>query len=146
MFNSRSYVYRFSNSNLKPIYVGKTNNLDRRFKQHFTKGHLPKECYNSVYSMEYIKVNSELNALLLETFYINKYRPRYNKLNKTYKATSIENVNLTEIKDNWKTYRIVNHTLSPKISSPRKLTFKENLVFYSLTVSFLVISAVLYFK
>lgn len=146
MFNSRSYVYRFLNSNLEPIYVGKTNNLDRRFKQHFTKGHLPKECYDSVYSMEYIKVNSELNALLLETFYINKYRPLYNKLNKTYKATSIENVNLKEIKDNWKTYRIVNHTLSPKISSPRKLTFKENLVFYSLTISFLLISAVLYFK
>lgn len=146
MFNSRSYVYRFLNSNLEPIYVGKTNNLDRRFKQHFTKGHLPKECYDSVYSMEYIKVNSELNALLLETFYINKYRPLYNKLNKTYKATSIENVNLKEIKDNWKTYRIVNHTLSPKTSSPRKLTFKENLVFYSLTISFLLISAVLYFK
>lgn len=146
MFNSKSYIYRFIDSNLKPIYVGKTNNLDRRFKQHFTKGHLPKECYNSVYSIEYIKVNSELNALLLETFYINKYRPIYNKLNKTYKTTSIEDVNLKEIKDNWKTYRIVNHNLSPKISSPRKLTFKENLVFYSLTISFLVISAVLYFK
>lgn len=146
MFNSKSYVYRFLDSSLKPIYVGKTNNLDRRFKQHFTKGHLSKECYDSVYSMEYIKVNSELNALLLETFYINKYRPQYNKLNKTYKATSIEDVNLKEIKDNWKTYRVVNHTLAPKISQPRKLTFKENLVFYSLTVSFLLISAVLYFK
>lgn len=146
MFNSKSYVYRFLDSNLKPIYVGKTNNLDRRFKQHFTKGHLPKKCYDSVYSMEYIKVNSELNALLLETFYINKYRPQYNKLNKTYKATSIDDVNLKEIKDNWKVYKIVNHTLSPKISSPRKLTFKENLVFYSLTVSFLVISAIIYFK
>ena len=106
MFNSKSYIYRFLDSNLRPIYVGKTNNLDRRFKQHFTKGHLPKECYDSVYSMEYIKVNSELNALLLETFYINKYRPKYNKLNKTYKATSIDDVNLKEIKDNWRSIHL----------------------------------------
>ncbi len=146
MFNSKSYIYRFLDSNLRPIYVGKTNNLDKRFKQHFTKGHLPKECYDSVYSMEYIKVNSELNALLLETFYINKYRPKYNKLNKTYKATSIDDVNLKEIKDNWRTYRIINSNLAPKIYLSRKLTFKENFIFYSLTASFLIISAIIYFK
>ncbi|WP_416389558.1 GIY-YIG nuclease family protein [Paeniclostridium hominis] len=44
MFNSKSFIYE----NNKIIYVGKTNNLDRRFKQHFTKGHLPEECYRSV--------------------------------------------------------------------------------------------------
>lgn len=146
MFNSKSYIYRFLDSNLKPIYVGKTNNLDRRFKQHFTKGHLPKECYDSVYSMEYIKVNSELNALLLETFYINKYRPKYNKLNKTYKATSIDDVNLKEIKDNWKVYKIVNPLLNTNKYEGRRLTLKENIVFYSLTLISLAIFTIIYCK
>lgn len=147
MFFAKSYIYRFLDANEKIIYVGKTNNLDKRYAQHFSKkGHLPRECYNSVWKIEYIKTDTELNALLLETYYINKYRPQYNKLNKTYKATSVKDVNLKEIKDNWKVYKIVNHTLDPKISSPRKLTFKENLVFYSLTASFLVISAIIYFK
>lgn len=147
MFFQKSYVYRFINSDEKIIYVGKTNNLDRRYVQHFNKkGHLPSECYNSVWKIEYIKTDTELNALLLETYYINKYRPQYNKLNKTYKATSTENVNLKDINSNWRTYRIVNHTLSPRISSPRKLTLKENLVFFSLTLSFLAISAIIYFK
>lgn len=147
MLFQKSYVYRFINSDEKIIYVGKTNNLDRRYVQHFNKkGHLPSECYNSVWKIEYIKTDTELNALLLETYYINKYRPQYNKLNKTYKATSTENVNLKDINSNWRTYRVVNHTLSPRISSSRKLTLKENLVFFSLTLSFLAISAIIYFK
>ena len=148
MLKSKSYVYRFIDGNKKVIYVGKTNNLDKRYVQHFSKnGHLSKDCYNSVWKIEYIKVDSEINALLLETYYINKYRPKYNKLNKTYKATSLKDVNLKEIKDNWRTYKIVNGNLNPtEISPPRKLTFKENLVFYSLTISFLAIAAFFYFK
>lgn len=147
MFFQKSYVYRFINSDEKIIYVGKTNNLDRRYVQHFNKkGHLPSECYNSVWKIEYIKTDTELNALLLETYYINKYRPKYNKLNKTYRATSTENVNLKDINSNWKTYRIVNQSLAPKDHTVRKLSFKENLVFYAITILLLYISAILYFN
>lgn len=146
MFNSKSYIYRFLDSNLRPIYVGKTNNLDRRFKQHFTKGHLPRECYNTVWKIEYIKTDTELNALLLETYYINKYRPQYNKLNKTYRDTSTENVNLKEVKDNWKLYKIVNPVLNANNKECRRLTLKENIIFYSLTLISLAIFTVIYFK
>lgn len=147
MLFQKSYVYRFINSDEKIIYVGKTNNLDRRYVQHFNKkGHLPSECYNSVWKIEYIKTDTELNALLLETYYINKYRPQYNKLNKTYKATSTENVNLKEIKDNWKVYKIVNPILNKSNQGCRKLTLKENIIFYSLTVISLAIFTVIYFK
>ena len=143
----KSYIYRFIDSNKRILYVGKTNNLDKRFVQHFRKnGHLPKECYGSVWKIEYIKVDSELNALLLETYYINKYRPKYNKLNKTYRATSTDNVNLREIKENWKTYKVVNHSLAPTVPAGKKLTFKENLFFYSLTVISIVIVSILYLK
>jgi excinuclease UvrABC nuclease subunit len=147
MLISKSYIYRFLDSQKKIIYVGKTNNLDKRYIQHFNKnGHLSKECYRSVWKIEYIKVDSELNALLLETYYINKYRPKYNKLNKTYRATSIDNVNLKEIKENWKTYKIVNQSLSPSETTGRKLTFKENLFFYSLTTISLFIALFIYLK
>lgn len=147
MLKSKSYVYRFIDSNKKIIYVGKTNNLDKRYIQHFKKnGHLPKECYGSVWKIEYVKVDSELNALLLETYYINKFRPKYNKLNKTYRATSTDNVNLKEINDTWRTYRIVNESLAPVTTPARKLTFKENLFFYSLTVVSIVIVTILHLK
>lgn len=143
----KSYVYRFIDGNNKVIYVGKTNNLDRRFGQHFNKsGHLPKECYNSVWKMEYIKVDSELNALLLETYYINKYRPKFNRLNKTYRATSTENVNLKDIKDNWKIFRIVHPSLAPKQPKSKKLTLKQNIIFYSIAFISIVIVTVIYFR
>lgn len=141
----KSYIYRFIDKNQKIVYVGKTNNLTKRYNQHFgNRGHLTKECYNSVWKVEYIKVDSELNALLLETYYINKFRPKYNKLNKTYRSTNIENVNLKEIKDNWKLYRIVNVSFAPKIPQKNKLTFKENLFFYSLTILSLIIVTIIY--
>ncbi|WGX77398.1 nucleotide excision repair endonuclease (plasmid) [Paraclostridium bifermentans] len=147
MFFAKSYIYRFLDANEKIIYVGKTNNLDRRYTQHFSKkGHLPRDCYNSVWKIEYIKTDTELNALLLETYYINKYRPQYNKLNKTYKATSTENVNLKEIKDNWKVYKIVNPLLNTNKQEGRRLTLKENIVFYSLTLISLAIFTVIYCK
>lgn len=118
----KSYIYRFIDKNQKIAYVGKTNNLNKRYNQHFgKKGHLTKECYNSVWKIEYIKVDSELNALLLETYYINKYRPKYNKLNKTYGPTNTNNVNLKEIRNDWKLYRIVNGSLQhEKIKMSRK--------------------------
>lgn len=133
MLNQKSYIYRFIDKNNKIIYVGKTNNLDKRYSQHFNKnGHLPKECYDSVWKMDYIKLDTELNALLLETYYINAYRPKYNKLNKTYRPTSTQNVNLKEIKDNWKTYRVVHGSLEPKHSKPQKLTLKQSIIYYSI--------------
>ena len=55
------YVYRFLNSEGKIIYIGKTVNIKNRMQQHFSKGHLPAECYRNVARIEYKKYN-----LLLE--------------------------------------------------------------------------------
>lgn len=143
----KSYIYRFVNKDQKVIYVGKTNNLNKRYNQHFGKrGHLTKDCYNSVWKIEYIKVDSELNALLLETYYINKFRPKYNKLNKTYRSTNTENVNLKEIQNNWKLYKIVNESFAPNMKKGRRLTFKENLFFYSLMIFSILYVTFLYLK
>lgn len=145
MLKTKSYVYRFLNKEDQVIYVGKTNNLNKRYMQHFSKrGHLSKECYNSVAKIEYITETSELNALLLETYYINKFRPKYNKLNKTYRATSIQDVNLKQINESWKTFKVLSKIKTN--TSGRPLTLKENLIFYSATIAILAIFTIAYFK
>lgn len=77
---SKYYVYRFKNIDDKIIYVGKTNNIRTRMSQHFTSGHLPKECYDSVKEIEFIKLNSNTEMDIYETYFINKYNPRYNTM------------------------------------------------------------------
>lgn len=96
-----AFVYRFIDSDRKVIYYGKTVNLDTRIHNHFTKGHLPQECYKSVARIEYQKYKTESDALIMETYYITKYNPKYNKLGKSRDIPSID----LEEKE-WKTYRV----------------------------------------
>ena len=74
------YVYKFVDYTDTIIYIGKTEDIDRRMKQHFNgKGHLDKECYDSVCEIYYIKLDGKTNMDIYETYLINKYRPKYNK-------------------------------------------------------------------
>lgn len=99
-----AYVYRFVDVDEKCSYVGYTGQtLDKRISQHMEKGHLDKSCYNSIHKIEYKKYKTKADAQIFEVYYINKFKPRYNKLNK-------QNDNLTiELEDdqNWKTYRVI---------------------------------------
>ena len=47
------YVYKLLDENDDILYIGKTNNISRRMDQHKTTGHLPKECYDSVKTVEW---------------------------------------------------------------------------------------------
>ena len=69
-------------------------------QSHFTKGHLSKECYNSVAKIEYQKHKTESDALIMETYYITKYSPKYNKLGQSRDVPTI-----TFDEKNWKTYK-----------------------------------------
>lgn len=102
-----AYVYRFLDTAQNIIYVGKTINIDKRIKDHFTRGHLPKECYDSVKAVEYIKVNTEADSLLVEQYFINKYHPKYNKQGKCKGEQTVK----LDIEEKWKRYK----TLNPKI-------------------------------
>lgn len=102
-----SGCYRFKNEYGKVIYVGSAKNIDRRIHSHFSKsGHLPTECYNSVAIIEVTKTSSYGKALDLEQYLINKYKPRYNKRDKS------NNINSKVVKDedeynnmeHWRTY------------------------------------------
>lgn len=74
-----SYVYKFLDETGNIIYIGKTDNIHNRMKQHFSKnGHLPSECYESVVTVFYAAVPTKCDADILETFLINKYSPKYN--------------------------------------------------------------------
>lgn len=74
-----SYVYKFIDETGTIIYIGKTDNIHNRMRQHFSKnGHLSTECYESVVSVFYAAVPTKCDADILETFLINKYSPKYN--------------------------------------------------------------------
>ena len=98
-----AYTYRFKDINNNVIYVGFTGQtMAERMNQHFTKGHLPKECYKSVASIEYMKWKTKSDAQVMEVYFINKYKPKFNKLNKKSDALTI---NLGEEK--WKVYQVL---------------------------------------
>lgn len=81
--------------NMEKLYIpGSAKNIDRRIHSHFSKsGHLPSECYKSVAMVEVTKTDSYGKALDLEQYLINKYKPRYNKRDKSH------NINSKVVKD-----------------------------------------------
>ena len=98
-----AYTYRFKDIEGNIIYVGFTGQtMAERMNQHFTKGHLSAECYKSVASIEYMKWKTKSDAQVMEVYFINKYKPRFNKLNKKSDALTI---NLGEEK--WKVYQVL---------------------------------------
>ena len=98
-----AFTYRFKDIYDNTIYVGYTGQqMSERMKQHFTKGHLPKECYQSVAKIEYIKFKTKSDAQVYETYFINLYKPKFNKQNKRNDALTIK---LDE--KEWKTYQVL---------------------------------------
>ena len=95
-----SYVYRFIDGKGNIIYIGKTVNINSRMQQHFSNGHLDKQCYNSVAKIEYQKYKTESDSLIMETYYITKYSPKYNKLGQSRDVPTI-----TFDEKNWKIYK-----------------------------------------
>jgi excinuclease ABC subunit C len=90
-------VYQYFDSLDKIIYVGKAKNLKKRVSSYFTKNHdtaKTRILVRNISKIEYIVVENETDALLLENNLIKKYRPRYNiqlKDDKTYPWICIKN-------------------------------------------------------
>ena len=98
-----AYTYRFKDKYNVTIYVGYTGQtMAQRMNQHFTKGHLPKECYREVAKIEYIKWATKSDAQIMEVYYINKYKPKYNKQDKR-----LDQLTLVLEEKEWKTYEIL---------------------------------------
>ena len=76
--NPGCYLYKDNIGEI--IYVGKAKNLKNRVKSYFTGTHNKKTqtLVSKIDDLEYIIVNSEKEALLLENNLIKKYRPYFN--------------------------------------------------------------------
>lgn len=91
------YLYRFLDKNGNVIYVGKTQGkLNDRLKCH---NHIMILCYLSVSKIEFCELNTDVDLTIYEIYYINKYRPIYNKADKGIKKMTIQ---LPELE--WKEY------------------------------------------
>lgn len=89
------YVYRFKNDKDIIVYVGRTINLENRFKRH---EHLTQD----VVKIEYIKCSSEAEMVWKEIYYINLY---YNELStNTLDVYQNEKMQDIGLQDNWKEY------------------------------------------
>ncbi len=83
-------VYQYFDKNGTILYVGKAKNLKKRVSSYFKKNHEHAKTYilvKKIVDIQYIVVESEMDALLLENNLIKKYLPKYNiqlKDDKTY--------------------------------------------------------------
>ncbi|MBS4539813.1 GIY-YIG nuclease family protein [Clostridium sp. D2Q-11] len=78
--NNQYYIYRFLDNNDNILYIGRTNDIDRRIlKEHSTSlGHLPSECYQSIEKIQYSEFKNESEEIAFEAILINKTKPKYN--------------------------------------------------------------------
>ena len=91
-------VYQFLNHRGEIIYIGKAKNLKKRVSSYFGKKKYEsfkvKVLVERIAGLEYIIVNNESDALLLENNLIKKHQPRYNimlKDDKTFPWICIKN-------------------------------------------------------
>ena len=99
-----AYTYRFVDANENIIYVGYTaQSMAKRMGQHMERGHLPKKCYKSIAKIEYIKWETRSDAQVMEVYYINKYHPRYNRLENQNDRLNIQ---VTDEKE-WQVYQVI---------------------------------------
>ena len=75
--------YQFFDKDNTIIYVGKAKNLKRRVSSYFNKKHDSVKLavmVPQIVKIEFIITNSEVEALILESHLIKKYKPKYNVL------------------------------------------------------------------
>lgn len=74
-------VYQYFDEDNLLLYVGKAKNLKKRVSSYFSKEHDSNRLrimVKKIYDIKTIKVNSELDALLLENNLIKNLKPKYN--------------------------------------------------------------------
>lgn len=102
-------IYKYYNQENTLIYVGKAKNLKKRVSSYFNKNqhdNKTRSLVSQINKLEFIVVNSEQDALLLENNLIKEHQPKYNILlrdDKTYP------------------YIVITEDKYPKIYATRKL-------------------------
>ena len=93
-------VYIMKNAQGEIIYIGKAKALKNRVSQYFaaTRHHIPKveKMVENVDRFDYVLVDSEFEALILEASLIKQHKPKYNILLKDDKGYSYIRISLHE--------------------------------------------------
>ncbi len=96
-------VYQFLDENNKIIYIGKAKNLKKRVASYFSKNFDNSKTailVKKITNIQYIVVETETDALLLENNLIKKYQPHYNVLlkdDKSYPLIAIRNESFARV-------------------------------------------------
>lgn len=110
--------YIFKDNSGKVIYVGKAKNLKSRVKSYFSlqasSDFKTAELVKRINDLDFIKVDSEFEAIILEAELIKKYRPKYNIVLKDDRSKIYIVIRNDQILISGKKYRL------PKIVTARK--------------------------
>jgi excinuclease ABC subunit C len=112
-------VYIYKDSQKKIIYIGKAINLKKRVSQYFQNeqalGYKTSRLVSEIADISFRTVNSEIEALVLESSLIKQYRPKYN----------------SQLKDD-KSYIYISITKDkyPIVKPAFKSTLNQNDIFY----------------
>ena len=120
-----SGIYRFIDTSNNVIYVGSAKNIDKRLKSHFSpKGsNVDKEAYKNTAKVEIIKTDSYGKALDYEQYFINKYKPHYNKRDKSHNINSkvvTDEEAYKHLDNKWKVYWKLRSLDKDKIEANKK--------------------------
>jgi len=109
---SKPGVYLHKDKNGKIIYVGKAKNLKNRIRSYFQQGRIvdakTKAMISHIYSFDYIIVDTEDEAFILEDNLIKQNKPKYNILlrdDKTFPYIKITNDEFPKIFSTRKKYK-----------------------------------------
>lgn len=101
------YIYKYELNN-NPIYIGITNNIDRRLSQHGVCGDNIDKCgwdEINVADIYYAEMPNRTMADCVESILIQKYKPKYNKA----KVCVWDGLDISE--PNWKRYAKRKHNI-----------------------------------
>lgn len=82
-------IYKYLDKDLNLVYVGKSISLKKRVQSYFSTKNLglkTQQLVKKIYRIEYIKVQGEFEALLLESDLIREHKPYYNVQSKDDKS------------------------------------------------------------
>lgn len=107
------YVYRFKDKQDNIVYVGRTHNLNKRFKQH---AHLTE----NISTIEYIECINETDMVIKEIYYINLYFNENTTNKKDVYGTQID----YGFTDQWKKLKITEHDKDKVTTQKRQREIK----------------------
>lgn len=138
-----SGCYRLLDDNKKIIYIGYAKNISDSLSKQFrtNSGHLPRECYSKTAKIEICKTVDYPTSRSLKPFLINKYKPKYNKQDKSNNINSkvVSNEEYYESIEHWELY----HEFRPFLEDKKFKITKTNIIIASVYIGLIVLITII---